>query len=183
MVNPKQVAERAAVTSFLNCYLRETGEGEWLVCKGSEGERSVLRLPLASGQLVILATAHYKSPTGRHQFQLPICLQSGAAEPAPIGIATAFSLLADELGSKHEGSETKELLLRALQSCSLLETFLAARVDDAPELYSPSLPFLQSEQSLLIGHVYHPTPKSRQGFPEWRQHLYTTESKRSIQLH
>ncbi|RJE87514.1 IucA/IucC family siderophore biosynthesis protein [Paenibacillus sp. 1011MAR3C5] len=183
MVNPKQVAERAAVTSFLNCYLRETGDGEWLECKGSEGERSVLRLPLASGQLAILATAHYKSPTGRHQFQLPICLQSGAAEPWPIGFATALGLLADELGSKHEGAETKELLLRALQSCSLLETFLSARHDDAPELYSPSLTFLQSEQSLLFGHVFHPTPKSRQGFPEWRQHLYSPESKGSFQLH
>jgi len=183
MVNPKQVAERAAVTSFLNCYLRETGEGQWHVRKGSEGEMNVLRLPLSATQLALVATAHYKSPTGRHLFQLPICLQSGSGEPAPIGIATAVSLLADELGSKHEGSETKELLLRALQSCNLLEAFLSMRSGDTPELYSPSLTFLKSEQSLLFGHVFHPTPKSRQGFPEWRQHLYSPETKGSFQLH
>lgn len=183
MVNPKQVAERAAVTSFLNCYLRETGEGQWYLRKGSEGEISVLRLPLSTNQLALVATAHYKSPTGRHLFQLPVCLQIGSAEPAPIGIATALSLLVEELGSKHEGSETKELLLRALQSCNLLETFLSIRLGDTPELYSPSLTFLKSEQSLLFGHVFHPTPKSRQGFPEWRQHLYSPESKGSFQLH
>ncbi|REK71143.1 IucA/IucC family protein [Paenibacillus paeoniae] len=183
MVNPKQVAERAAVTSFLNCYLRETGEGEWRVQEGHTGTTNILRLPLASRQLAIQATASYKSPTGRHQFLLPIRLQTGNSEPSPIGIATVLALLVDELGGKHHGSETKELLLRALQSCSLLADFLSARLDDAPELYSPSLTFLQSEQSLLFGHVFHPTPKSRQGFPEWRQHLYSPESKGSFQLH
>lgn len=183
MVNPKQVAERAAVTSFLNCYLRETGEGEWRSYDASGGITNVLRLPLHSRQLAILATAQYKSPTGRHQFQLPIRLQIGASEPASIPVSTALALISDELCSRHEGSETKELLSRSIQSCNLLASFISARLNDARELYSPSLTFVQSEQSLLFGHVFHPTPKSRQGFPEWRQHLYSPESKGSFQLH
>ena len=30
MKHAKQIAEHATIQSFLNCYLRETGSGEWL---------------------------------------------------------------------------------------------------------------------------------------------------------
>ncbi|MCR2807139.1 IucA/IucC family protein [Paenibacillus soyae] len=187
MLNAKQMAEQASVTAFLNCYLRETGAGVWREA-GAGNRRSgtaELKLLLPSQGLTIIAGAAYRSPTGRHQFRLPTYRQdAGSKLPVPIPVTTLFSLLIQELCAEQgEGAEAVELLLRALQSCRLLESFIAVRAGDAQELYNPKLTFLESEQSLVFGHTFHPTPKSRQGFPEWRQGRYSPETKGSFKLH
>ncbi|MFF1360079.1 IucA/IucC family protein [Streptomyces sp. NPDC058297] len=43
--------------------------------------------------------------------------------------------------------------------------------------------FLAAEQSLLLGHPLHPTPKSREGLSEAESHLYSPESQGSFPLH
>ncbi|MBH5319901.1 IucA/IucC family siderophore biosynthesis protein [Paenibacillus sp. GSMTC-2017] len=188
MTDPRRIAERATVTSFLNCYLRETGRGEWrdvstlnsfLVCKAD----AILVLHLQTQKLKIFAAAEYKSPTGRHQFQLPVFSQVGDSIPVPIHYTTFLALLVEELTEGHGEANTSELHIRVIQSCLLLETFIRMRQHAPKELYDLDQTFIQSEQSLLFGHTFHPTPKSRQGFPEWRQEAYSPESKGSFQLH
>ncbi|MFD0589002.1 IucA/IucC family protein [Paenibacillus sp. GCM10027627] len=183
MADAKTLAEQAAVTSFLNCYLRETGKGIWHPGYELGDSKALLEIPLASQGISIFASAIYKSSTGRHQFELPICCRTGQSPPAPIFGATLFALLAQELHALYGGNGSSELLVRALQSQTVLEACLSARFGDGEELYSPDLTFLHSEQSLLFGHGFHPTPKSRQGFPEWRHGMYSPETKGSFALH
>ncbi|MFD8567366.1 IucA/IucC family protein [Streptomyces sp. NPDC059639] len=44
-------------------------------------------------------------------------------------------------------------------------------------------PFLAAEQSLLLGHPLHPTPKSREGLSEAEARLYSPELRGSFPLH
>ncbi|GKU76356.1 IucA/IucC family protein [Paenibacillus sp. L3-i20] len=89
----------------------------------------------------------------------------------------------EDLVAGHDGAHTAELHIRAIQSCVLLESFIRMRRNGPKELYKLKQTFIQSKQSSLFGHVFHPTPKSRQGFPEWRQEMYAPESKDNFQLH
>ena len=43
--------------------------------------------------------------------------------------------------------------------------------------------FIEAEQSLLFGHLTHPTPKSRQGILDWKSSMYSPELKGECQLH
>ncbi|MFE9247881.1 IucA/IucC family protein [Streptomyces sp. NPDC007088] len=46
-----------------------------------------------------------------------------------------------------------------------------------------SAPFLAAEQSLLLGHPLHPTPKSREGLSEAETRLYSPELRGAFPLH
>lgn len=183
MSGPRQQAEKATLTHFMNCYLRETGSGEWFESHRLFSEKTTLRIPLLSRQLSIFIQVQYWSPTGRHLYELPVYIESSNQQFQPVGCWTAISLLLDDLSSKHEQTCSNELLYHVIQSSNNIESYILDRSADGNKLYNPDMTFLEAEQSLLFGHTFHPTPKSRQGFPEWRQHLYSPEQKGQFQLH
>lgn len=80
MQHAKQIAEHATIQSFLNCYLRETGSGEWI----TEDERmenifsntlnrntvpTYLCCRLSAQNVTLYGEVIYKSPTDRHLFE------------------------------------------------------------------------------------------------------------------
>ena len=54
---------------------------------------------------------------------------------------------------------------------------LQERKEDTSALYGFHTSFIEAEQSLLFGHLTHPTPKSRQGILEWKSAMYSPELK------
>ena len=79
MRHAKQIAEHATLQSFLNCYLRETGSGEWI----TEDERmksifsntlnrdtvpTYLCCRLSAQNVTLYGEVIYKSSTDRHLF-------------------------------------------------------------------------------------------------------------------
>ncbi len=54
-------------------------------------------------------------------------------------------------------------MLRVIRSCQNIEEFTKERIEDKSALYGFHTTFIEAEQSLLFGHLTHPTPKSRQG--------------------
>ena len=62
-----------------------------------------------------------------------------------------------------EGTNPAELMLRVIRSCQNIEEFIKERIEDTSALYGFHTTFIEAEQSLLFGHLTHPTPKSRQG--------------------
>jgi siderophore synthetase component len=76
-----------------------------------------------------------------------------------------------------------ELVFRTIQSCQHIESFISARKADTKELYQTPFHFLDAEQSLIFGHLMHPTPKSRQGLSDLEQHIYSPELKGKFALH
>lgn len=76
-----------------------------------------------------------------------------------------------------EGTNPDELMLRVICSCQNIEKFIQGREQDAAELYGFHTTFIEAEQSLLFGHLTHPTPKSRQGILDWKSSMYSPELK------
>lgn len=76
--------------------------------------------------------------------------------------------------------EGGDLVGRVADSVRRTATFIADRrhnPGDEPDL------FLAAEQSLLLGHPLHPTPKSREGLSDTESRLYSPELRGAFALH
>ncbi|XWK89645.1 MAG: IucA/IucC family siderophore biosynthesis protein [Phormidium sp.] len=180
-LSAKEIAEQATMQSFLNCYLRESGKGEFL--RSSKlGTDSLIACALSHQNIEILAGLRYYSPTGRHIFSFPIYYQSlGKTELLPLDYVTLTALITKELMlASNQNGHQDELLLRVVQSCRNIEQFVQHRFAEISELYGFKRSFRETEQALVFGHHLHPTPKSRQGFSEEDLPLYSPELKGSF---
>lgn len=177
----KEIAEQATMQSFLNCYLRETNNGEFLRSP-QLGTDSLIRCVLSHQNIEILAGLRYYSPTGRHIFIFPIYYKSlGKNELLQLDYVTLTALITKELMlASNQNGHQDELLLRVVQSCRNIEQFVQHRSAEISELYGFKRSFIETEQALVFGHHLHPTPKSRQGFSDEELPLYSPELKASF---
>lgn len=51
-------------------------------------------------------------------------------------------------------------MLRIILSCRNIERFIRERESDRAALSSADFEYIEAEQSLLLGHLTHPTPKA-----------------------
>ncbi|MFD2672394.1 IucA/IucC family protein [Marinicrinis sediminis] len=196
----KHKAEEATMQSFLNCYVRET-EGstmldrnqvymddyreEWRRYEQDDQAVAVLICPLPNLNLIMTAPVYYRSRTGRHRFGFPMHVRPEEGNTVTeLDYVTLTALLSKELTlSSSRASQQDELMLRVIQSCQLMSQFIQGRSGDEHELYGYDQHYLQAEQALVLGHLLHPTPKSRQGIPDAEQAVYAPELKGSFPLH
>ncbi|MGH0427877.1 IucA/IucC family protein [Bacillus hominis] len=196
MQHAKQIAEHATIQSFLNCYLRETGSGEWITedkriedifCHSFQRDTIPIYLccRLSAQNITLYGEVIYKSPTDRHLFGEQFYYQIGESNNAiKADYVTVITFLIKEMSMNYgEGTNPAELMVRVIQSCQNIEGFLKARIEDTSELYGFHTSFIEAERSLLFGHLTHPTPKSRQGILEWKSAMYSPELKGECQLH
>ncbi|WP_128895900.1 IucA/IucC family protein [Longirhabdus pacifica] len=179
MINSKQIAEHATMQSFLNCYVRETNNFQW------DEQSGVLTCALHHVGGEIQVKVNHFSLTGRHTFQFPAQYSwSGIQQRFELDFVTMVALLSKELNlsGNNQGSQD-ELLLRVIQSCQQIETFVESRQSDLDTLHHIDASYIETEQGLLFGHLLHPTPKSRQGFNEEEVALYSPEMKGQFALH
>ncbi|WP_061809760.1 IucA/IucC family protein [Rossellomorea vietnamensis] len=188
MRNSKEIAEHATMQSFLNCYLRETGnyteesryDNDPLL--GQFEKVIVSRLVLQQIELII--PVRYWSLTDRHLFGFPLYYRVGESELKPLDYITLTTLVVKEfLLDKSQSGAEDELLLRVILSCRSIKSYVESRVQDNEELTDEEFDYVDAEQSLLFGHMLHPTPKSKQGLTEQEDHLYSPEYKGEFQLH
>ena len=173
-------AALSAVTeAVLNCYMREGGQWRPLPAEtvpelAKEGDEFVAVIPFPEERTAILAGVRYLSPTHRHRFRTPAHIAMAGGDPWAVSLDTLMSMLADDLGETHLGNEMTAagmrgpdptfLLSRIRQSVSEIGTILDARGDEVDGLWGADpLAFIDSEQAGLLGHMAHPTAKSRWG--------------------
>ncbi|WP_418952368.1 IucA/IucC family protein [Streptomyces chartreusis] len=197
--DPHIVAQAAAAETLLRCWVREAGQPA-----PADG---VLRIPLPASGTALLVPVRYWSPTGWHRFGLPRLADAPDHAP-PVDAITVAALLAREAstdGHEHgngnhnghghvygqgrvhgkgdrgvDGVGGVELVAGVADSLRRVTSFLSDRRTspvDGPDL------FLAAEQSLVLGHPLHPTPKSREGLSEAEARLYSPESRGSFPLH
>ncbi|MDJ0724030.1 MAG: IucA/IucC family siderophore biosynthesis protein [Prochloraceae cyanobacterium] len=191
----KQIAERVTIQSFLNCYLRETGNGKRLEVSNNFDLEIELLERIDSQELIyfnlerqgikIFAGLRYWSLTGRHLFDFPLYYKSfERGNLIELDYVTLVTLLTKELTLNNgKGGNQDELLLRVIQSCQNIELFVKQRRLEIDSLYSFTRSFIETEQSLVFGHHLHPTPKSRQGFNSEELPIYSPESNGKFSLH
>ncbi|WP_328320025.1 IucA/IucC family protein [Streptomyces sp. NBC_00388] len=167
--DPAAAADAAAAENLLRCWVRETNL--------SAPAGDTLRIPLDASGIALLVPVLYWSATGWHRFGSPVL--EGASVGAPRADAvTVASLLGREAGQ----SDSTELVGRVADSVHRTAAFITARrLSPGP---SPEADlFLTAEQSLLLGHPLHPTPKSREGLSDAEVRLYSPELHGSFALH
>ncbi|SEQ83062.1 IucA/IucC family protein [Natrinema salaciae] len=188
-IDATRVARDATLHSFLNCYCHETGTGEFVTAADAPLERRpasglVLRCPLPNQGIALLVPVAYRSPTGRHLFDLPAYYRPGGdGDPVELDYATLATLATKELALERGADGNRDdLVERVVRSCRNVERYVDARAADAETLYGTDVTFREAEQSLVFGHHRHPTPKSRRGM-ERDAERYAPELEGSFQLH
>ncbi|MGV9878142.1 IucA/IucC family protein [Streptomyces sp. NPDC003006] len=197
--DPHIAAQAAAVENLLRCWVRENNL--------PAPDHGVLRIPLHASGTALLIPVHYWSATGWHRFGLPY-LEDGPASAPPVDAVTVAALLGRETArrdaepvtsvpaaapedpptvGKPAGSvpppragDGADLVGRVADSVRRTAEFIADRrasPGDEPDL------FLSAEQSLLLGHPLHPTPKSREGLSDAESRLYSPELRGAFTLH
>ncbi|WP_051717143.1 IucA/IucC family siderophore biosynthesis protein, partial [Streptomyces sp. NRRL F-5727] len=167
--DPQRAADTAAVENLLRCWIREKNL--------PAPDTSTLRVPLDASGTALLVPVRYWSPTGWHRFGAPTLEGLPSTAPA-VDAVTLAALLSRETGRP----EATELVGRVADSARRTADFLAARRRD-PRPHPDADLFLAAEQSLLLGHPLHPTPKSREGLSEAEARLYSPELHGSFPLH
>ena len=158
-------ADATAVTTLLNCYLREAGQPV------ADGER--VRLPRLG--LDLLAQVRHLSATGRHAWTLPVQLEAGT----PLDATALAALIAVELSTATvELAEIGRLIAAVAESTRHIAGFL-----NAPPIAAGTTPYLSAEQSLVAGHPLHPTPKSREPMVGPDALRYAPEMRAGFPLH
>ncbi|MCR3720798.1 MULTISPECIES: IucA/IucC family protein [Prauserella salsuginis group] len=148
---PYPRAQQATIRRLLNAYLRENGFHE--VAEGP------LTVPLPASGDVLRLTVTHASPTGHHDY----------AHTSPHVIDTVLVELARRTG--FAGSR----VLRAQIDGSIDRTARYLAQPRRGREGSRADPARDSEQSVLFGHPFHPTPKSAEGFSNADLDAYAPE--------
>ncbi|WNO71887.1 IucA/IucC family protein [Streptomyces sp. AM8-1-1] len=164
-----RAADAAAVESLLRCWARENNL--------DRPEGPALRIPLHASGTALLVPVRYWSAAGLHRFGAP-SMESALRDAQAVDAVTVAALLSREAGQ----SEGTDLVGRVADSVRRTADFIAdRRVRPTPAAESDL--FLNAEQSLLLGHPLHPTPKSREGLSESEIRSYSPELYGSFPLH
>ncbi|MFI9722535.1 IucA/IucC family protein [Streptomyces sp. NPDC052396] len=167
-------ADQAVAHTLLNCLLREVcgPEHQTAVTDG----RLLLRLP-RSGVLLGVALRRV-CLIGSHRFTGPVTVQRADGGWAEL----PWPALAEHIHRELElrtGVRNEEFLDQVAASHAGVNAALAAA--HRPRRPAED-PYLDSEQSLLLGHRFHPTPKARSGAREdWER--YAPEAGARFPLH
>ncbi|GHB51023.1 hypothetical protein GCM10010331_43100 [Streptomyces xanthochromogenes] len=167
--DPEAAAEAAAVENLLRCWVRENDL--------AAPDGPLLRITLPASGTALLVPVPYWSPTGWHRFARP-ALHGGTAGAPPADAVTVAALLGREAGL----SGGADLVGRVADSVRRTADFIADRRSRPGPREDADL-FLTAEQSLLLGHPLHPTPKSREGLSETEVRRYSPELRGSFPLH
>lgn len=166
--DPLRAADSAGAENLLRCWVRETDPA------GPDGP--TLRIPLPASGTALLVPVLYWSATGWHRFGPPVL--EGAPEGAPPADAVTIAALLGREAGRDEGAD---MVARVADSVRRTAGFIAER-RRAPHAPAEADLFLTAEQSLLLGHPQHPTPKSREGLSDAESRLYSPESHGSFAL-
>lgn len=165
-------ASDALATALLNCFMRESER--WRMDDG----RVVIELDAIAGRIV--AGLRHRSLAYHHRFDLPARLET-AAGARDLDLPLLACLLLEALDETDDGSAT---LARLIESRTAIAEAIELRSADLERLFSGGeLSFGEAEQSLILGHAVHPTPKSLSEMGVDDRRRYAPEQARPFALH
>ncbi|GAA0585022.1 IucA/IucC family protein [Actinomadura livida] len=166
LTEPGTAADDATSTALLNCLIREVCAPEQQV--RPDGAHLVARLPRAG---VVLRTGLARPPVGPTYRLAPPYEERRGDEWIPATWDRLANLVAGEL-ELATGRPNPEFLTQVDDSHTALAAIIAARGEASDDRY------IDSEQSLVAGHRFHPSAKSRQGSPtDWLPYAPETRAR------
>ncbi|WP_199636661.1 IucA/IucC family protein [Serratia sp. PAMC26656] len=175
-------ATDVAAQCFLNALMRETRDWQ-IVPATNHSQYPQLNIPLSSTQAIRIALRH-TSPTQHHQYLFPAYLhQQDDGAGVALSMAQLVTLLLEKPAIKGELSDeaVARFRQRVLESHDNTRQAIDVRLD-WPSLRDKPLNFAQAEQGLLVGHAFHPAPKSHEPFDEQQARRYLPDFAASFPL-
>ncbi|CAM5243266.1 MULTISPECIES: IucA/IucC family protein [Streptomyces] len=155
---PVTTADTVTAHTLLNCLIREVSAPEHQVTV--DGDHLLLRLPRHG--ILLRSPLRRVSLIGAHRFEGPVQRLDDDA-----WTTVSWRELAGYIRHELElrtGVANEEFLAQVADSRETIRTALEERAGATPH----TDPYVASEQSLVFGHRFHPTPKSRTGDPaDW----------------
>lgn len=194
----QQEAGRRSMETLLNCYCREVAAPEGQLSVGplfgqsdspasvhlalrSTGGRALhLRLPLTGER--VLTVVDDACVTGNYRYLSPMYCKAPGKPWALLDWQALAGLLLRELSLKYEQPGNDELMQQIADSVAVTTAVLGT-ARPAPFAPEPLQAFVESEQSLVFGHPFHPAPKSRQGLSPDEMRRYSPEMGARFALH
>ncbi|MFC0269559.1 IucA/IucC family protein [Kushneria aurantia] len=177
-------ADRLAATAFFNALLREIDD--WRL--EADGERAVAVVALdGRDEHRLRITLVHRSLAGRCRLQLPLQLEENGERREIAFIEAVARLLEAPAVACHpligelDGRRRDDFLASVTASRDNIAASLAER-DDLERLGDGPVGFLMAEQGLLVGHDFHPAPKSRAPFSEEEARAFTPEHRARFRL-
>ncbi|REC94629.1 IucA/IucC family protein [Kushneria indalinina] len=177
-------ADRLAATSFFNALLRETTH--WWLEQQSSDEIAVIPLTRAR-DICLRVCLEHRSLSGRCRVRLPLTLatpddlQIISLEQAVEALLESPWLSDHPLVGTLDATRRETFFNSVMGSRNTIAQALAGR-DDLAHLIEGPLGFLDAEQGLLVGHDFHPAPKSQAPFDAEQAREYTPEHRASLSL-
>ncbi|MCI2417285.1 hypothetical protein MOQ72_07605 [Saccharopolyspora sp. K220] len=166
-------ARAAARQRLLNALARETG---------AEAGDDQVRIPLRTAPGALVAALRYRSEFGHHAYCDDLFREHPGGDRVPVGHDELVALVADELAARNGGIGAKAAFVsQVANSVARSARYLACDPGCRPT--DPAGITRLAEQSVLLGHPFHPTPKSAEGFNDDELDCYAPELGASFQLH
>ncbi|MFI6789551.1 IucA/IucC family protein [Nonomuraea sp. NPDC050383] len=192
-----RAGEAAATETLLRAYVRDLA-----IPVPAAEEELILDFPATGVRLRV--PVRHRSPTGWHRFGEPLLAggtpetaASGTAAPAtaaragatqagvaPAGVALVAAVVVRETAVRAglPAHRVSDATARVLDSARRATAHLAARRAEGPDA-PEAAGFLDAEQALLLGHPFHPAPKSREEASTGDLAEYSPELRGSFPLH
>lgn len=189
-------AEEQHCRLLINCYAREVALQEHTLAvlpaahvaerlpllAGYRGQVLDIDLPRVNSRLCV-GVLHV-SATGNFDYTTAVLVQRGQGAWRAEGWEDVARLIIEDLSARANTGFNDELLQQIGDSIAtmrdLLQCHAAPRRDGAP--VSPLQDYIDSEQSLLTGHPFHPAPKSRSDWSPAEQRHYSPEHQARLTL-
>jgi siderophore synthetase component len=171
-----ETARRAARRRLLNAFVREAGIGV--------ERRGALRIPLAVTGHTLIADVRHRSVIGHHEYRDRLALEYADGRRTPLDHDALVDTLLSELAARDPAGPGRKAELAGQIANSIARTTrYVRRARVAPDPADGHALTRHAEQSLLLGHPFHPTPKSAEGFDDADLARYAPELGAAFVLH
>ena len=199
-INYSDLASEMALTSFLNCYIRDIMQGGLkyfripkydLTLASYFRERAHtkwLKIELNFLQQDVFCALSYYSLTGRHQYKFPCIVKDRSSDIIQeLDFLELSKLLIEEYKSttpskKDTSSEFVKSLENSQKNTAIFLKYRNEKTKDIFAIFNKDISFIDAEQSLLTGHSMHPVPKSRSRMTDAELFQYSPETKAEFQI-
>ncbi len=195
LTNFNQLAEQVNFKSLLNCYCREFSN--WSRYEGipkydqtladfmqTIEHSSFLRFDFTAIGQEVFAPLTYFSESGVHSFSFPVVARNTVTdefkELNPMEFLELVSAYAKADYPDIDAVPTQKRMQNSIDNLAL---YLEHYQNSEHTANSPEQTFIESEQSLILGHTVHPLPKSREGFSKEELVKYSPETGGQFSLH
>ncbi|MEM6814803.1 MAG: GNAT family N-acetyltransferase [Bacteroidota bacterium] len=197
-INKNKEIDQFAYSILINVYMRETGVWSRYYHRpqydaaiadlfDKTGFDKWIKLPLEESKQEIFCPIKRYTESGHHEFLFPIFSRNNESDfVKPITWQEFLLLIHTELSKqvKHAVSlPYQEFLGRVSNSVDNIKELIAQREElGLTDINEPLQRFIESEQSLVLGHAMHPFGKGRMGWQPDQLKTYSPETQQGFEL-